>query len=344
MKTFIKNLLRKSINVSLLCTLFLTACSSPPQPEETTFFAMDTAMDFTIYGDASLLMAAKEQIAALEETVSVTNPDSAVYAINQNGTGTLTGNAAELMQNALALCRRTDGALDLSIYPIVRAWGFTTEQYQVPTEETLRSLLPLVDYTQIDFDAANGTVALPAGMEIDLGSVAKGFAGQMTADFLREKGVSSALLNLGGNIQTIGCKPDGTPWQIAIKDPLGDHTPMMVLSIADKAVVTSGGYERYFEQDGQTYWHIMDPVNGHPARTGLASVTIVGADGLLCDGLSTSLFIMGLEKAADFWAESNDFEAIFVTDTGEVYLTEGLKNAFALTEDYAETPVHLLQR
>lgn len=344
MKIFIKNLLRKSISVCLLCTAILSGCTPAAQPAEETFFAMDTVMDFTIYGDSALLSAAKEQITALEKTVSVTNPDSAVYAINQNGTGTLSGNAAVLMQNALALCHRTDGTLDLSIYPVVCAWGFTTGNYQVPTEETLQGLLPYVDYRKIFFDAESGSVSLAEKMQIDLGSVAKGFAGQITADFLREKGVSSALLNLGGNIQTIGCKPDGTPWQIAIKDPFGEHSPMMVLSIEDKAVVTSGGYERYFEQDGQTYWHIMNPINGHPAQSGLASVTIVGEDGLLCDGLSTSLFIMGLEKAAVFWAESNDFEAVFVTDNGEVYLTEGLKNTFALTDAYADTPVHLLRR
>lgn len=344
MKTFIKNLLRKSINVFLPCTLFLTGCAASPQPETGTFFAMDTVMDFTIYGDAALLSETQALIADLEAAVSVTNPDSNIYAINQNGTGTLSGNAAALMQNALALCRRTNGILDLSIYPIVRAWGFTTEQYQVPAEETLQALLPLVDYTKINYDTASGTVTLPAGMEIDLGSVAKGFAGQQAADYLRENGVSSALLNLGGNIQTVGCKPDGSPWQIAIKDPQHDHSPMLVLSVTDKAVVTSGGYERYFEQAGKHYCHIMSSATGHPAETGLTSVTIVGEDGLLCDGLSTSLFLMGLEDAAAFWAESNDFEAVFVTEAGTVYLTEGLKTAFALTEDYADTPVHVLKR
>ena len=334
------------LSAALLSAAFLlTGCSGAPtqEPETATFFAMDTAMDFTVYGDAALLDEAETLIGSLEEQVSVTDEHSDIYAIDHTGSGSLSGNAAELMEQALELCRRTGGALDISVYPIVRAWGFTTGSYQVPDEETIQSLLPLVDYTQIQYDAATGVVTLPEGMEIDLGSVAKGYAGQLAAQMLREHGVQSALLNLGGNVQTVGAKPDGSPWQIGIKDPQGEDA-MMVLSVEDQAVVTSGGYERYFEQDGQTYWHIMDPSTGHPADSGLISVTIVGDEGVVCDGLSTALFVMGLEKAADLWAQSGDFEAVFVTASGEVYITEGLRDHFALTERYADTPVSVIER
>ena len=334
------------LSAALLSAAFLlTGCSGAPaqEPESATFFAMDTAMDFTVYGDAALLDEAETLIGSLEEQVSVTDEHSDIYAIDHTGSGSLSGNAAELMEQALELCRRTGGALDISVYPIVRAWGFTTGSYQIPDEETIQSLLPLVDYTQIQYDAATGVVTLPEGMEIDLGSVAKGYAGQLAAQMLREHGVQSALLNLGGNVQTVGTKPDGSPWQIGIKDPQGEDA-MMVLSVEDQAVVTSGGYERYFEQDGQTYWHIMDPSTGHPADSGLLSVTIVGKQGIICDGLSTSLFVMGLEKAADLWAQSGDFEAVFVTASGEVYITEGLQDRFALTEQYADTPVSVIER
>ena len=334
------------LSAALLSAAFLlTGCSGAPaqEPETATFFAMDTAMDFTVYGDAALLDEAETLIGSLEEQVSVTDEHSDIYAIDHTGSGSLSGNAAELMEQALELCRRTGGALDISVYPIVRAWGFTTGSYQVPDEETIQSLLPLVDYTQIQYDAATGVVALPEGMEIDLGSVAKGYAGQLAAQMLREHGVQSALLNLGGNVQTVGAKPDGSPWQIGIKDPQGEDA-MMVLSVEDQAVVTSGGYERYFEQDGQTYWHIMDPSTGHPADSGLISVTIVGDEGVVCDGLSTALFVMGLEKAADLWAQSGDFGAVFVTASGEVYITEGLQDRFALTEQYADTPVSVIER
>ena len=333
------------ISAMLSALLFLTGCSaeSSPEPVQGTFFAMDTVMDFTIYGESGLIDQSESLIASLESLVSVTDADSELYAINQTGSGMLTEEASSLMKQALEICRRTDGALDLSIYPIVRAWGFTTGSYQVPDEAEIQALLPLVDYRKIQYDAATGTVTLPEGMEIDLGSVAKGYAGQLAAQMLREHGVQSALLNLGGNVQTVGTKPDGSPWQIGIKDPQGEDA-MMVLSVEDQAVVTSGGYERYFEQDGQTYWHIMAPSTGHPADSGLISVTIVGDEGVVCDGLSTALFVMGLEKAADLWAQSGDFEAVFVTASGEVYITEGLRDRFALTEQYADTPVSVIER
>lgn len=320
-----------------------TGCSRTPQTEKKTFYAMNTTMEFTVYGSASLVDDAEALINSLEDELSVTKDTSEIAQINQNGSGTVTGSTADLMGKALAMCSRTNGTLDISVYPIVRAWGFTTGSYKVPSEEELTSLLPLVDYTNVQYDEVTGEVILPAGMEIDLGSIAKGYAGQQAAELLREKGVTSALLNLGGNVQTIGSKPDGGAWQIAVKNH-HNKEPMMVVSVRDKAVVTSGGYERYFEQDGKTYWHIMDPKTGRPADSGLLAVTVIGEDGAMCDGLSTSLFVMGLEKAAALWAESSDFEAIFIAADGTVYITDGLKEDFSLLSDYADTTVQVITR
>ena len=335
-------------NLSLLFAfLFLIAavsgCARTAEPAEKTFYAMDTTMEFTVYGDAGRIDDAEALIDHLENELSVTKDTSEIARINQNGAGTVSDDVADLMTQALEMCRRTDGALDISVYPIVRAWGFTTGSYRVPSEKEIASLLPLVDYAKIQYNESTGEVTLPENAEIDLGSIAKGYAGQKAADLLREKGVTSALLSLGGNVQTVGGKPDGSPWQIAVKHPLNKE-PMMVLSVKDKAVVTSGGYERYFEQDGKTYRHIMDPKTGYPADSGLLSVTVIGEDGAVCDGLSTSLFVMGLEKAAALWAESSDFEAVFITTDGTVYITDGLKESFALTEDYSDTPVQVITR
>ena len=271
--------MKKILSIILITACLACGCSSASdteknaskstasEPESIDFFAMDTTIKFSAYGDKKVLKGAKKVLTDLEKKVSVTDSGSEIYHINQNGSGTLTGDVSDLMQKALQMCTQTDGALDISIYPIVKAWGFTTGDYQVPDESTIQSLLPMVDYTKVEFDKTTGNVTIPSGMTIDLGSIAKGYAGQQSAQYLLDNGVKSALLNLGGNVQTIGSKPDGSPWKVGIKDPNGD-TPMMVLSITDQAVITSGGYERYFEQDGHTYWHIMDPATGHPADSG----------------------------------------------------------------------------
>lgn len=141
-----------------------------------------------------------------------------------------------------------------------------------------------------DTTADPATLTLPVGMELDFGSLAKGYAGESCARLLKEAGVSSALLNLGGNIQTIGAKPDGSAWRVGIQDPKGSEEDYVgIVELVDQTAITSGGYQRYFEQDGVRYWHILDPRTGSPARSGLSSVTVIGSSGTRCDGLSTAL-------------------------------------------------------
>jgi thiamine biosynthesis lipoprotein len=341
--------MKRTAALFLLCLLFLSGCAatmpepsaqSATDPVTGTVFAMDTVMDLTIYGTEDDLSEAEALIGDLEVKLSVTDEDSEIYAANRDRRGTLSEDAADLLAKAMALCADTDGALDLSIYPVVRAWGFTTGNYAVPDQETLDELLTHVVYTKIQLDS--NTVTLAPEMEIDLGSVAKGYTGDRVLDLLRENGVTSALLNLGGNVQALGAKPDGSPWRVAVQNPTGNDY-LGVLEVTDQSVITSGGYERYFEQDGVTYWHIIDPSTGAPARSGLISVTIVGDSGLVCDGLSTALFVMGLEDATDFWRSRADFEAVLVTEDGQVYVTQGLADTFALLDD-SRGEVEVIQR
>ena len=308
-----------------------------------TLFAMDTVMDLRVQGSEELLREAEQEIYALEKLLSVTDEGSEVYALNRAGEGLLSEPAAALLRGGLALCERTGGALDLTIYPLVRAWGFTTGEYRVPPGEERAALLEKVDYTRVSVDEA-GRVTLPPGAELDLGSVAKGWAADRVIALWRAAGVTSALLNLGGNVHALGKKPDGTAWRVAVADPFGGSGYLGVLEIADKAVVTSGGYERYFERDGETYWHILDPATGGPAKSGLVSVTVVGERGLTCDGLSTALFVLGPEKAAALWRESADFEAVFVTEAGEILVTAGLAGCFRPLDDYADAEVTVIER
>lgn len=325
----------KHFLAALLLALPAGCAPAPAQPTaEHTFFAMDTVMTLRLYegGDEALLDEAENRVRELEKLWSVTDEGSEVCALNRDGGAALSRSTAELLDAALELCGRTGGALDISIYPVLRAWGFTTGEYAVPDDGAIAALLPLVDYTRVGRDGA--CACLPPGMEIDLGSVAKGYAGEELSRLLKENGVTSAMLDLGGNIQAVGAKPDGSPWRIGIRDPEGDGN-VGVVEVADQAVVTSGGYERYFEEDGVRYWHILDPKTGKPARSGLSSVTVIGDDGVLCDALSTALFVMGKEKAVDFWRNNVfdlHFGLVLVEENGSITITEGLEDSFALSQ------------
>lgn len=337
---------RGALLPGLLLLLVLTGCAGPPPAEEPyveQLLAMDTVMTLTVYGGDGRQAAAEagRRIRELESLLSATDGDSELYAANHHGGGELSGETAELLERALALCAETEGALDVTVYPVVRAWGFTTGEYRVPEPEELAALLERVDYARVSLEG--GTLTLPEGMELDLGAVAKGWTGDRVAELLAERGVTSAILELGGNIQALGTKPDGSPWRVALQSPEGEGYAG-VLEIADRAVVTSGGYQRYFQQDGETYWHIIDPSTGCPARSGLTSVTIVAEEGVVCDGLSTALFVMGRERAEAFWRERGDFDCILIDGDGAVYVTEGLEDCFSLYGAWEAHPLEVLRR
>ena len=251
--------------------------------------------------------------------------------INANGGGTLSEDTTYLLERSLDLYDSTNGVFDIAIYPIMDAWGFTTGNYTIPSDETIESLLPLTDANDILYDKDSASISFAKdGMKIDFGGIAKGYTSGRIADIYRECGVTSGLINLGGNVQVVGTKTDGSKWRVAVQSPEAEDDYLGILSTADRAVITSGGYERYFEQDGMKYHHIIDPSTGHPANNGLVSVTIVSADGTLADGLSTSLFIMGKDKAAEYWrAHSDEFDTILEDEDGVLYVTEGIADDFA---------------
>ncbi|MBC5657007.1 FAD:protein FMN transferase [Clostridium sp. TF06-15AC] len=296
---------------------------------------MDTVMQFDAYGgSANLQEKVKRRVEELEGEFSTTQENSDIFYLNQEKTAKLSDDTRYLMQEALALGAETDGALDISIYPVVQSWGFTTGNYRVPSESERESLLKSVDYRLVGLEA--DTASIEPGMMVDLGGVGKGFTGDEVVKTMKEDGVTSALFSLGGNIQTIGTKPDGEKWYVGIKDPESDGY-LGGVRVQDEAVITSGGYERYFtDDDGTIYWHIMDPSTGAPAHSGLISVTIIGPCGLRCDGLSTALFVMGREKAAAHWAAHQDYEAVLVDEGGTIWLTPGLKDRF-IPVDQGET-------
>lgn len=308
----------------LAAVLLLLLCGCRSRTQSRTIFAMDTVMDLQVWGDCGedALNCAQAILQKLDSTYDVTDPDSLIGRLNQGQSVELTQAEASFLQEAAALCRETGGALDLTVYPIVSLWGFTTGSFQVPDDAALRATLSHVGMDGLHLQ--DQSACLNPGTELDLGAVAKGYAGRLLAGEMERLGVSCALFSLGGNIQTVGSKPDGSAWRVSIQDPADPSRAAAVLRLEGSwAVVTSGGYQRYFEQNGIRYHHIFDPSTGCPAASGLTSVTVVCKDGLRADGLSTALFVMGLDRAADFWRQAGDFEAVFLAEDG-MYVTAGL--------------------
>ena len=289
-------------------------------------FAMDTVMSFTAYGKNSeqAVDAAVKEVQRLDELLSTGNPDSEVSAINTKGSGTLSDDTKTILTEAMEIYRETDGLFDVTIYPLMQLWGFPTQEYHVPTESELKEALAKVDASQIVIEGDQ--VTLGTGQQMDLGGIAKGYTSARIMEIYREYGITSGMVSLGGNVQTLGTRPDGKDWNIGIQNPDGQQGSLLAaLPVENKAVITSGGYERYFEEDGNTYIHILNPKTGYPADSGLVSVSIISENGMLADALSTSLYLMGEEKAAEYWRTHADaFDMILEDKDGTLYVTEGL--------------------
>lgn len=304
-------------------------------------FAMDTYMTVKACGANAdqAVDDAENEINRLDKLLSTGSDTSEVSDINRNGGGSLSSDGQYLMKTSLALYRSTNGLFDVSIYPVMELWGFPTKEYKVPDADELAATLKLVDASKIAYDETTGKVSFAQkGMEIDFGGIAKGYTSSRVMEIFRKDGVTSGLANLGGNVQALGTKPDGSNWRIAIRDPNDESKYLGVLSIADRAVITSGGYERYFKKDGKTYHHIIDPRTGYPAESGIKSATVVSSDGTMADGLSTSLFIMGVDTAEKYWrAHSDEFDMILMDDDNQLYVTEEIADDF--TGNYDVTVV-----
>lgn len=310
--------------------------------------AMDTVMTLSAYGSErkAALDAAEAEILRLDALLSTGKPDSEISVLNRTGTASLSEDTKSLVKEAFALYEETEGAFDVTVYPLMQLWGFPKKEYHLPDEQELTDALSLVGMDRLTYDASAGTLRLDQGQQIDLGGIGKGYTSQRVMEVFRQAGVRSGMVSLGGNVQCLGRKPDGSLWRIGIQAPWqAEGEIAAVLEIADQAVITSGGYERYFvdEATGETYCHILDPKTGCPVKSDLASVSIVSSDGMLADGLSTSLYIMGLEKAQEFWrAHSTRFQAVLIDNQGQLYATEGLKdviqadNGFSLIQSGAD--------
>ncbi|MGM9937892.1 MAG: FAD:protein FMN transferase [Candidatus Ornithomonoglobus sp.] len=330
----------KSLFPAVICIMLLSACSASDKSEQTmqaetkTIYAMDTVMTLKLYGDSAVkaLDDAEKEIKRLDGALRRGSEDSEIYKVNEAKGAEVSMDTAALIKAALDICVSTDGAFDISIAPVMDLWGFYTKDFRVPSDGELSQTLTEVGYENISFDG--NRICLSNNSQLDLGGIAKGYLSERIIKIFRDNGAESGIISLGGNVQTLGTKPDGSTWKVAIQDPDND-TYIGSVAVSDKSVVTSGGYQRFFEQDGVIYHHIIDPETGYPAQSGLKSVSIISKNGTLGDGLSTALFVMGLDKAMEYWRANEGFDVIFVTDDGGIYITDGLQDIFESEYEYS---------
>ena len=321
--------------------LSLAACGTQKR-ETLELFAMDTYMTFVAIGDGAddVLTDLSRTVNTLESSLSRTVDTSEVSRLNRDGSAVWDEDGAQLLSWALQHSQETDGAFDITIAPLVELWGITSDSPRVPSQAEIDALLPLVGYEHVH-QSEFCSISLDEGCSVDLGGIAKGYAADLLRAQLEKEGVTSATLDLGGDVFVMGRKTDGSDWRIAVKDPADTESYLGVVSAADKFIVTSGVYERYFEENGVRYHHILDPKTGCPAESGLVSVTVLCENCAWADALSTACFVLGPDGALalrdDLADQGTDFELILATDDGRVLYTDGLADAFTPNDESGYT-------
>ena len=317
----------KRILAAFLLLLCLAGCTPQPKSYTADFFAMDTFMSITAYGESEqaaqdTAVQLEQRINALEPALSRTREDSDLYRLNHAD-----GAACEVSEDtyaaieaAVQFAEWTGGAFDPTMAPLTDLWGINTDHAHVPAQAEIDAALTHVGYQNIEL-LGNNQVRLLNGAQLDLGGIGKGFATDAAAAML--DGTRGVLATLGGNIGAYGENPnrDSGNWVVGIADPDDNAAFIATVEVRGLSVVTSGDYERYFEQDGKRYHHIFDPATGYPADSGLRSVTVIDESSTRADALTTALFVMGLEEGMAFCGQ-NDIAAVFVTADKQVHVTD----------------------
>lgn len=299
-----------------------------------TSFVMDTVVQYSFYGKHAQKAkdAVAQELSSIESRMSMHLEGSEISELNQNAgenSVQLSEDTYKLLSRSVEYAEQTGGVFDITIAPLASAWGITSDHPQVPEQSQIDTLLALVDYRDIQFYPESLSAQLAReGQAVDVGGIAKGYACDAARRIARECGVKSGYLSIGGNIMVIGEKPDKTPFKFGIRDPRGTPNQYFgVVTIPDLTIATSGDYERFFEQDGIRYHHILDPETGYPAQSGLMSVSVIAPDGAYADFMSTWLFIMGREFVVE---NLNHFDCglVAVDLENRVYVSDNLKDRF----------------
>lgn len=309
----------------MIGTAALSGCRTSSGSISKTSFYLNTVITITLYDtdNEDLLDQGINLCRQYDHLLSKTYEKSDIYAINHSDGQPVhvSEETIRLINKGLTFAALTDGKFNIAIGAVSDLWDFTSGTAQIPSRESLSDALALTDYS--DIVISGDSVTVPAGMQLDLGAIAKGYIGDRLKEFYLEQGVSSALLNLGGNIVCIGTPPDKDAFHIGIKKPFSTNETITDITICDQSVVTSGIYERYFKKNDTIYHHILDPFTGYPMETDLYSVTIVNDNSILADILSTTCLMLGYEQSREFLKSFPDAEAVFVTNEYAVHSLSG---------------------
>ncbi len=309
----------------LLCMLSSGCNTEEPTAKRSGVF-LNTVVTVTLYGtdDSSLLDDCFEQIRLYEGLFDRFDENSDIARLNaSNGEAvTVSKDTANLLTAALRYGALSNGAFDVTVAPVMDLWPFTDSSKPFPIKQDIQAVLPLVNYQKLTVSGTTAQLSSPQSA-VDVGGIAKGYIADRLAEYLREKGVMSALLDLGGNIYALGDK-NGREFTVGVRDPDDAYGLSAVLSVKDCSVVTSGDYERYTEKDGVRYHHLIDPKTGYPADSGLRSVTVVSPHSVDGDALSTACFVLGLDKGLALIESLNGIEALFIAKDGTLIASSGL--------------------
>ncbi|WP_367568344.1 FAD:protein FMN transferase [Lacrimispora sp.] len=315
--------------------LLLTGCERKIEPISKSGYMLNTFVTVTIYDkdDPEILEDSLELCRSYENILSKTLEESEVYRLNhrplEEKTVTVSQDVANLVSRGISYSQMSDGGFDVTVEPLSSLWNFTSSDPVIPGDDEIRQAAAKVGYENLQLEGNTLTFLSPE-TTLDFGAIAKGYIADRIKDYLLEKGVKSAVINLGGNVLCVGEKPDGEAFKIGLQKPYADRNETIeILDIRDLSVVSSGVYERHFEKDGVNYHHLLDPKSGYPYDNGLVSVTILSKLSVDGDGLSTTFFSMGLEKGIELANSLEDVYAVFITEDGEVHYSEGMEQFLA---------------
>ncbi len=320
--------------VSLLFVFSLTSCGffnkkNTEKFTETAFF-LDTVVSVTVYteSDAEALGDCLAECAEYEKIFSRTDPESELFALNASGCAEVSEHLLNLIETSLFYCRLSGGRFDVTMGAVSEAYGFSSHAPTLPSAEALAEMLSHTGYEKVSINGNRVTLGDTEAI-IDLGAIAKGYIADRLAEMLRARGVESAIIDLGGNIFCLGSKPDGSNFKVGIQYPYRDSNELIAsVAISDMSVVTSGVYQRYFEHEGKTYHHILDPETGLSLNNGLISVSIIGPSSTECDALSTTAFSMGLDEGMQLIDSIDGVWAVFITEDMEMHFSTGFAERF----------------